>query len=283
MRGDGEEVRAILPVDVPLADQFEVGLADERGGLQRADPPFARHVARRDQVQLLVDERHQTFERLLAPASPFLQQPRDVDPLRSHGGGPPRGEGEEYRILRRMLFAVVASILLGLVMTLGDWAWAALEIRHRVVYGLAHGALMCLCLGLAVGVRAGQPAGGALAGPIIGIIAAGSFYALAPMLRWSAMFPAWMLLWILFALLQQRLTRKEAMTDGADARVRRGAAFRRGLLRDLGHLDQRLAHQSEPAAPFRRVDDRVPAGLHRVLFLRRAEAPSAGGGRRVTR
>ena len=114
-------------------------------------------------------------------------------------------------------------------MTLGDWAWAALEIRHRVVYGLAHGALMCLCLGLAVGVRAGKPGGGALAGPIIGIIAAGSFYALTPMLRWSAMFPAWMLLWILFALLQQRLTRKEAMTTallrGLVAALLSGAAF----------------------------------------------------------
>jgi hypothetical protein len=128
-----------------------------------------------------------------------------------------------------MAFAVVASILLGGVMTLGDWAWAALEIRHRVVYGLAHGALMCLCLGLAVGVRVGKPAGGALAGPVIGIIAAGSFYLLTPMLRWSAMFPAWMLLWILFALLQQRLARKEAMTTallrGIVAALLSGAAF----------------------------------------------------------
>jgi hypothetical protein len=128
-----------------------------------------------------------------------------------------------------MAFAVVASILLGGVMTLGDWAWAALEIRHRVVYGLAHGALMCLCLGLAVGVRVGKPAGGALAGPVIGIIAAGSFYLLTPMLRWSAMFPAWMLLWILFALLQQRLARKEAMTTallrGVVAVLLSGAAF----------------------------------------------------------
>ena len=128
-----------------------------------------------------------------------------------------------------MVFAVVASILLGGVMTLGDWAWAALEIRHRVVYGLVHGALMCLCLGLAVGVRAGKPAAAALAGPVIGVIAAASFYALAPMLRWSAMFPAWMLLWILFGLLQQRLTKKEAMTTallrGVAAALVSGAAF----------------------------------------------------------
>ena len=128
-----------------------------------------------------------------------------------------------------MLFAVVASILLGGVMTLGDWAWAALEIRHRVVNGLIHGALMCLCLGLAVGVRAGKPAPAALAGPVIGIIAAAAFYALAPVLRWSAMFPAWMLLWILFALLQQRLSKKEAMSTallrGIAAALLSGTAF----------------------------------------------------------
>ena len=68
----------VLPVDVALADQLEIGLTDEGGGLQRADAPFARHVTGRDQVQLLVDERHQAFERVRAPAAPLLQQPRDV-------------------------------------------------------------------------------------------------------------------------------------------------------------------------------------------------------------
>ena len=132
-------------------------------------------------------------------------------------------------MLSAMLFAVVASILLGGVMTLGDWAWAALEIRHRVAYGLIHGAVMCLCLGLAVGVRAGRPGLAAFAGPVIGIIAAASFYALAPMLRWSAMFPAWMLLWILFAVLQQRISKREAMgtalVRGVVAALASGAAF----------------------------------------------------------
>jgi len=114
-------------------------------------------------------------------------------------------------------------------MTLGDWAWAALHIQHRVVNGVVHGALMCLCLGIAVGVRAGRPVAAAVLGPVIGVIAAASFYALAPMLRWSAMFPAWMLLWILFALLQQRLAKREAMGTaalrGIAAALLSGAAF----------------------------------------------------------
>ena len=128
-----------------------------------------------------------------------------------------------------MTYAIVASLALGLVMTLGDFAWAALDIRHKVVYGVIHGAVMCLCLGLAVGVRARKPLPAAAAGPAIGVLAAAAFYALAPALRWGAMFPAWMLLWILFALLQQWLDRRERMTAalarGAAAALLSGAAF----------------------------------------------------------
>jgi hypothetical protein len=128
-----------------------------------------------------------------------------------------------------MTYAVIASLLLGTAMTLGDFAWAVLHIRHRVVYGLVHGAMMCLCLGLAVGIRAGNPRLGGLAGPVIGVIAAGTFYLLSPALRWNAMFPAWMLLWILFGVLQHRLRPSEPMTRaivrGAVAAIFSGIAF----------------------------------------------------------
>jgi hypothetical protein len=128
-----------------------------------------------------------------------------------------------------MLFAVVASILLGAVMTLGDWAWAAMQLPHRVAYGITHGAVMCLCVELAVGVRSRKPLLGAAAGPAIGVLAALSFYALAPVLRWSAMFVAWMLLWILFALLQQWIAKHETMRTalmrGAVASLASGAMF----------------------------------------------------------
>jgi hypothetical protein len=138
-------------------------------------------------------------------------------------------EGEEYIKMRRMVFAIVAAVCLGAVMTVGDWLWAAMAIRHRVGYGLIHGALMCLCLGLAVGVRAGRPAPAAIAGPLIGVLAAASFYALAPVLRWNAMFIAWMLLWILFGVLQRWLSKRESMrtavTRGIAAAILSGAVF----------------------------------------------------------
>jgi hypothetical protein len=131
--------------------------------------------------------------------------------------------------MRNVVAAVIASLFLGAVMALGDYAWAALHIQHRVAYGLAHGAVMCLCLGIAIGVHARRPAAAALAGPVIGVIAAGTFYLLAPSLRMAAMFPAWMLFWILFALLQQRLRRGErlvaAAARGSVAAVLSGLAF----------------------------------------------------------
>ena len=128
-----------------------------------------------------------------------------------------------------MIHVLIASLALGAIMTLGDFAWSALQIRHRVASGVVHGAVMCLCLGLAVGVRARKPVVGAIAGLVIGVVAAATFYALAPVLRWGAMFPAWMLLWILFAVLQHRLHRTEtlgaALIRGTVAAWLSGVAF----------------------------------------------------------
>jgi hypothetical protein len=122
-----------------------------------------------------------------------------------------------------MVYAVAASLALAAVMTLGDFVWANFHVRHTVIKGVIHGAVMCLCLGLAIGIKAKRALPAAIAGPLIGVVAAGTFYLLAPALRWAAMFPAWMLLWLLFALLQQVLAKGETI----------GTAIKRGLLAAL--------------------------------------------------
>lgn len=123
--------------------------------------------------------------------------------------------------------AAIGALVLGAVMTLGDYVWDALQLRHRMWYGLVHGAVVCLGVGAVVGWNAGRPAIGTAVGPLIGVAAAAFFYVLAPFLRYSAMFPAWMLFWICFAILQYQLqgTRKGTILRGIVAATLSGAAF----------------------------------------------------------
>jgi hypothetical protein len=128
-----------------------------------------------------------------------------------------------------MPMTLIAAVVLGAASTVGDMLWAGLSLRHRMVSGLVHGAVICLFIGAFVGLRARRFASGMVAGPIIGVLAAGVFYALAPWLRYSAMFPAWMFFWICFAALQKFLRREqgwnEAIVRGLVAAIGSGAAF----------------------------------------------------------
>ena len=129
-----------------------------------------------------------------------------------------------------MLYAVIAAVTLGAVSTLGDFVWAALRLRHEMAYGLIHGAVICFCIGAVIGVRERRVLQALVAGPIVGLVAAGAFYALAPWLRYSAMFPAWMLFWICFALLQERLASgRPSAAPAAAVSPSLGAAVARGL------------------------------------------------------
>lgn len=125
--------------------------------------------------------------------------------------------------------ALVAAGVLAAVMTAGDFIWSIFEVRNRMANGILHGAAVCLAIGTVIGWRARRVAAGVAAGPLIGVIAALAFYALAPWLRYFAMLPAWMLFWILFAFLQQRLLRFEsngtAMGRGVAAALLSGVAF----------------------------------------------------------
>lgn len=130
---------------------------------------------------------------------------------------------------RALLYALLAAALLGAVSTLGDFVWANWQLRHRMVYGLIHGAAICLCVGAMIGARAGALATGAAAGPVVGLVAAGAFYLLAPALGYRAMFPAWMLFWLFFGGLQGLLTGDRrlapAVARGLAAAVLSGIAF----------------------------------------------------------
>lgn len=104
-----------------------------------------------------------------------------------------------------MLYALMAALALGAVSTFGDFVWDVLNLRHRMWYGLVHGAVICFSIGAVIGIRERRLAPALVAGPVVGLIAAGGFYLLAPWLGYSAMFPMWMLFWLCFALLQEWL------------------------------------------------------------------------------
>ena len=74
LRGDGEEVRAVLPTHAALVNESHVSFVDERGGLQSVVGALAAHVAVREPVQLLLNEREQLVERRPVAAAPGEEQ-----------------------------------------------------------------------------------------------------------------------------------------------------------------------------------------------------------------
>ena len=115
--------------------------------------------------------------------------------------------------------AVAGSLVMAAVSTLGDFIWATWIPRHRPVYGMTHGTLLFLAIGLYLGVLARLPLRGATLGAILGFAAAGSFYVLAPLAGYVVMFPVWMGTWFALSALHIRLQR---MRDSLTAILLRG-------------------------------------------------------------
>src|SRR5258706_2772769 len=133
--------------------------------------------------------------------------------------------------INSLIQAALGALLLGALNTFGDFVWARPGLRHRVVLGLLHGALLFLALGGYLGMLRRRALRGALGGAAIGFAAALVFYALARWLRLYAMFPAWMALWAGFALFdalslrEPRASAGSALLRGGLAALLSGAAF----------------------------------------------------------
>jgi hypothetical protein len=126
--------------------------------------------------------------------------------------------------------AVLGSFVMATASTLGDFIWATWITAHRGVYGVTHGVLLFLIAGLVLGVPAKRPAAGAVAGALVGALGAGSFYVLAPLLGYSAMFVSWIGVWVALAIAHARLharrpSVREVASRGALAAMTSGIAF----------------------------------------------------------
>lgn len=126
--------------------------------------------------------------------------------------------------------SIGGSLAIAAASTLGDFIWATWIPRHMAVYGLTHGTLLFLAIGLFLGTVAGRPAADGPGGAVIGALAAGTFYLLAPLAGFSTMFVAWIGAWVALAALYGGLSGpgigfRAVAGRGAIAAVASGLAF----------------------------------------------------------
>jgi hypothetical protein len=122
--------------------------------------------------------------------------------------------------------ALTGAILIAAVSTLGDFIWATWIPRHRPIYGMSHGILLFMCIGLFLGVIAKRAMFGAVAGAAIGGLAAGSFYVLAPVAGYSIMFFVWFGMWIGLSIFNRHLSgSRNPVVRGLIAAVASAVAF----------------------------------------------------------
>jgi hypothetical protein len=114
--------------------------------------------------------------------------------------------------------SIAGALAIAAVSTLGDFIWATWIPRHRPIYGLTHGALLFCSVGLYLGFLGKKPAAGAIAGALIGGLAAGSFYVLAPFVGFSIMFALWFAVWIALGALNEKLNRRPGIIRAATTR-----------------------------------------------------------------
>ena len=108
-------------------------------------------------------------------------------------------------MIRLLTPAVVGSLLLAALSTAADYVWFLNIPGHQLSSGLIHGATLFAALGAYLGWRKGQLAAGAIGGLLSGMIAAASFYVLAPVGGYNVMLISWLILWIMLAGLQTYL------------------------------------------------------------------------------
>lgn len=144
------------------------------------------------------------------------------------GGGSGGSGGFDMQVI---IVAVVASAFVAAVATAADWVWASQLLRHKILYGLLHGAGLCGAMGLALGAAHRRPFTGLAGGLIAGVLAAASYYGFVfiPGFRRYAILASWAVLWMLFGYLEGPFLRGArvggALARGVVAAAASGAVF----------------------------------------------------------
>ena len=126
-------------------------------------------------------------------------------------------------MIRLVTPALIGSLLLATLSTIADYVWFLDIPQHQVMSGAIHGSTLFAALGAYLGWRKGKAGMGLAGGLASGLIAALSFYALAPIGGYNVMLVSWLLLWIMLAALQTYL----------DGRLDMAKAVGRGLITSI--------------------------------------------------
>jgi len=131
---------------------------------------------------------------------------------------------------------VVGILGVALVATLGDFTWYTLNVRHSIVTGIIHGAVLLTVVGAVLGFDAGRVVKGLPIGAVAGVGGALIYYLLVALVdprTYGAAIPAsWVALWLIVAVLDGRWLRaperrpwRVIAIRGALAAVLSGTAF----------------------------------------------------------
>ena len=165
--------------------------------------------------------------------------------------------------------SIGGAVTIAAASTLGDFIWATWIPRHLPLYGLIHGTLLFLSVGLFLGALHKRPGVGALSGAVIGGLAAASFYLLAPVAGYSVMF----LVWIGRLGRDRRFERAPQALEGRSPRGprtgcdRRSGRVRGSLLPDLRNLVSLRSQRLVLPDPFCRLDTGIHARVRGATHL----------------
>jgi hypothetical protein len=104
---------------------------------------------------------------------------------------------------------LIGILLVALVSTAGDYVWYEIGVRHSVVAGVIHGAVLLMAVGGVVGTAARRIAAGLPLGAAAGVGGAVAYYLIDMVTRGMvAMIAAWAVCWLLLAFGEGRLLRR---------------------------------------------------------------------------
>jgi len=132
--------------------------------------------------------------------------------------------------------SIVGVLVVAAVATVGDFIWYTYGVRHTLLAGLTHGALLLAVVGAVLGAASGHLLKGLPIGAIAGIGGAASYFVLVAVMDrrtyGSAIPAAWVITWLILAALDGRWLRAPARRSwatiagrGAVAAVIGGVAF----------------------------------------------------------